>query len=264
MTFAYLTYDVDQHVATITLNRPDKLNALNAALRGELLQAIEQAGGSEEVRAVVITGAGRGFCSGGDMQEKMEAVKRGEGPTARDKIDPIRNRIILAMRAMGKPLIAAVNGAAAGGGMNIALACDIRIASTNATFSQSFAKRGMHPDWGGTYFLPRLVGYAAACELIWSGRRVDAREALALGLVTRLEEPETLTPAAHAMARAIAEGPPIAIRLAKQAVGRALDTTLAEALDFESYAQMICAETDDIKEGVSAFIEKRKPRFTGR
>jgi 2-(1,2-epoxy-1,2-dihydrophenyl)acetyl-CoA isomerase len=168
------------------------------------------------------------------------------------------------MREASKPLIAAVNGPAAGAGMNIALACDIRIASSTARFGQTFSRRGLHPDWGGTYFLPRIVGMAKACELIWSGRMIDADEALELGIVSQLTEPDALMPAAVGMARSFVAGPPVAIRLAKRAMYRGMETSLREALEFETYAQNICSETDDARAGIRAFVEKREPEFTGR
>ena len=168
------------------------------------------------------------------------------------------------MRDAPQPIIAAVNGPAAGAGMNLALGCDMRIASTAATFSQAFVKRGLHPDWGGTYFLPRAVGMARACELIFTGEVIDAPEALRLGLVTRVETPEELLPAARELGRKIAVGPPVAIRLAKRALYHNLDADLRAALEFETFAQNVCRETEDAAEGIRAFVEKRPPVFRGR
>jgi len=217
----------------------------------------------DDVRAIVITGAGRGFCSGGDVKAMNEANEAGRSSALADKVAPIRDKAVLAMRDASKPVLAAVNGAAAGAGMNIALACDIRIASTAARFGQTFARRGLHPDWGGTYFLPRLVGMAKACELIWSGKMIDAQEALSLGIVSQLTSPGELLPETLALAKSFAAGPPVAIRLAKRAMYRAMDCSLREALEFETYAQNICRETDDAKEGIRAFVEKREPKFRG-
>jgi 2-(1,2-epoxy-1,2-dihydrophenyl)acetyl-CoA isomerase len=180
-----------------------------------------------------------------------------------DKVAPGRDKTILAMRNAPKPLIAAVNGPAAGAGMNLALACDMRIAATTAKFGETFVKRGLHVDWGGTYFLPRLVGMAKACELIFTGDLIDAEEALALGLVSKVVPPEELMPTVRQLARKIALGPPIAIRLAKRALYRSQDSDLHSALEFETYAQNICSETEDAREGIRAFVEKRSPRFTG-
>jgi len=171
---------------------------------------------------------------------------------------------VLALRDAPKPVIAAVNGAAAGAGFNLALCCDIRLASTAAKFSQAFVKRGLHPDWGGTYFLPRVVGTAKACELIFTGAIIDAEEALKLGIVSAVHAPEALMPAALGLARKIAEGPPIAIRLAKRGIYHNLECDLRQALEYETFAQNICFETEDATEGIRAFVEKRAPSFRGR
>ena len=263
MDFEHIVYNVDDPIATITLNRPDRLNALSPTMRLELLAAVEHSDRSQEVRAVIVTGAGRGFCSGGDvkaMRENLEARK--ENPVE-EKIAPVRDRVVLAMRRSSKPILAAVNGAAAGAGMNIALACDLRIASTEARFGQTFSRRGLHPDWGGTYFLPRVVGTAKACELIWSGRLLDAEEALELGIVSQVVPPEELMATTLELARTFANGPPIAIRLSKRAIYRNMEPDLREALEFESHAQQICQQTRDAKEGILAFTEKREPDFNG-
>ena len=263
MDFEHLIYNVDNLVATITLNRPETLNALTPSMRQSFAAALELAETDDSVRVIVITGAGKGFCSGGDVKAMNEARKSCKASVLDDKIDPIRDRIVLALRDSTKPIIAAVNGAAAGAGMNIALACDIRIASDTAKFGETFAKRGLHPDWGGTYFLPRIVGMAKACELIWSGKMIQAREALELGIVSQLETPEALMTATLEMANSFAAGPPIAIRMAKRAMYRSMDSTLREALEFETYAQNTCSATSDAKEGIAAFVEKREAVFTG-
>lgn len=264
MQFKQVIYTVTENVATITLNRPERLNALSPQLRLDLKNALEVADTSNEVRAIIITGAGRGFCSGGDVKAMNEANESGTAAPLNDKIAPVRDQVVLAMRNADKPVIAAVNGPAAGAGMNIALACDIRVASDTARFGQTFSRRGLHPDWGGTYFLPRIVGMAKACELIWSGKMIDAEEALHLGIVSEVTEPGVLLETAQALALSFAAGPPIAIRLAKRAMYRAMDSSLREALEFETYAQNICRDTEDAKEGIRAFVEKRDPDFTGR
>lgn len=263
MDFEHLIYNVDKLVATITLNRPETLNALTPAMRKSFAAALELAENDDDVRVIIITGTGKGFCSGGDVKAMNEARKSGKASVLDDRIDPIRDRIVLALRESTKPIIAAVNGAAAGAGMNIALACDIRIAADTAKFGETFAKRGLHPDWGGTYFLPRIVGMAKACELIWSGKMISAQEAQDLGIVSQLEAPDELMRSALDMANSFAAGPPIAIRMAKRAIYRSMDSTLREALEYETYAQNTCSSTMDAKEGIAAFVEKREPVFTG-
>ena len=264
MTYKCLLYEVKDGIATFTLNRPERLNALGDTLRDDLLDAVVRTAADPEVRVMVITGAGKGFCAGGDVKAMNENRETGRERPIVDKIAPSRDQTLLAMRDAPQPIIAAVNGAAAGAGMNLALACDVRIASTAAKFSQAFVKRGLHPDWGGTYFLPRVVGMAKACELIFTGDLIDAPEALRLGLVSRVVAPEELMPTVHELARKIAAGPPLAIRLAKRALYHNADCDLRQALEFETFAQNICQDTDDAREGVRAFVEKRAPVFRGR
>jgi 2-(1,2-epoxy-1,2-dihydrophenyl)acetyl-CoA isomerase len=259
-----LLYEVKDSIATLTLNRPERLNALGDTLRDDLYAAVLRASQDAAIRVMVVTGSGKGFCAGGDVKA-MNEVKEGraERPLI-DKVAPLRDRVLLAMRDAPQPIIAAVNGAAAGAGMNLALGCDIRLASTSAKFTQAFVKRGLHPDWGGTYFLPRLVGMAKACELIFTGDVIDAQEALRLGVVSAVHPPEELMPAAYELARKIAAGPPIAIRLAKRALYHSQDVDLRAALEFETFAQNIASETEDAREGIRAFVEKRPAAFKGR
>jgi len=263
MTYKCLLYDVKDGIATLTLNRPERLNALGDTLRDDLLDAITRSSVDPSVRVMIVTGAGKGFCAGGDVKAMNEAKEgRRERPLL-EKIAPSRDRTLLAMRDAPQPIIAAVNGAAAGAGMNLALGCDLRIASTQAKFAQAFVRRGLHPDWGGTYFLPRVVGMANACELIFTGDLIDAQEALRLGLVSQVVAPEELMAAAHTLASKIAAGPPLAIRLAKRALYRNADGDLRSALEFETFAQNVCFETEDAREGIRAFMEKRPPIFRG-
>ena len=235
-----LIYEVKDAVATLTLNRPERLNALGDTLRDDLYDAVLRASQDPDIRVLVVTGAGKGFCAGGDVKA-MNDSKEGRAPARplEEKVAPLRDRVLLAMRDASKPVIAAVNGAAAGAGMNLALGCDIRLASTAAKFTQAFVKRGLHPDWGGTYFLPRLVGMAKACELIFTGEIIDAQEALRLGIVNAVYAPEELMPAAYELARKIAAGPPVAIRLAKRALYHSRETDLRGALEFETFAQNV-------------------------
>jgi 2-(1,2-epoxy-1,2-dihydrophenyl)acetyl-CoA isomerase len=264
MTYKCLIYEVKDGVATLTLNRPERLNALGDTLRDDLQDAVTRASEDPDVRVMIVTGAGTGFCSGGDVKAMSERKESGSGRPLMEKVAPGRDRTVQALRDAPKPVIAAVNGAAAGAGMNLALCCDIRFASTAAKFSQAFVRRGLHPDWGGTYFLPRVVGTAKACELIFTGEVIDAQEALRLGIVSAVYAPEELLPAAHALARKIADGPPIAIRLAKRSIYHNLDCDLRQALEFETFAQNICFDTEDAAEGIKAFVDKRAPAFRGK
>jgi enoyl-CoA hydratase/carnithine racemase len=264
MSYQCLLYDVKDGIATLALNRPDRLNALGDTLREDLHHAVGRAAADDDVRAVVITGVGKGFCAGGDVKAMHEGKQAGATRTALEKIAPLRDQVLLALRDAPKPVIAAVNGPAAGAGMNLALACDIRLASTTARFGQTFVRRGLHPDWGGTYFLPRIVGLAKAAELIFTGEMIDAAEALRLGLVSAVHPPEELMPATYALARKVADGPPLAIRLARRALYHNQEVDLRQALEFETFAQNVCYESDDAREGIRAFVEKRDPVFRGR
>src|SRR4051794_11450255 len=192
MTYKCLLYEVRDRIATLTLNRPERLNALGDTLREDLFDAVSKAAADPNVGVLVVTGAGRGFCSGGDVKSMSERAEAGAAAPTNERFAPIRDRVILAMRDCPKPIIAAVNGAAAGAGMNLALACDLRIASSAAKFSQAFAKRGLTPDWGGSWFLPRIVGMAKASELLFTGDAIDASEALRLGIVNAVVAPEQL------------------------------------------------------------------------
>ncbi|MCI0546197.1 MAG: enoyl-CoA hydratase-related protein [Candidatus Rokubacteria bacterium] len=263
MSYECLIYEVKDGIATLTLNRPERLNALGGTLREDFLDAILRASADPDVRVMIVTGAGKGFCAGGDVKAMNEAKEEGRARSLVERIAPSRDRTLLAMREAPQPIIAAVNGAAAGAGMNLALGCDIRLASTSARFAQAFVRRGLHPDWGGTYFLPRAVGMAKAAELVFTGDIIDAAEALRLGLVSQVVPPEELLPATRALARKIADGPPVAIRLAKRALYRNAEAGLREALEFETFAQNACFETEDAREGIRAFVEKRAPIFRG-
>lgn len=263
MTYKCLLYEVQDRIATLTLNRPERLNALGDTLRDDLYDAIMESATDANVGVLVITGAGRGFCSGGDVKSMSERNDAGQSSPPSDRFAPMRDKIVLAMRDCPKPIIAAVNGAAAGAGMNLALACDMRIASSAAKFSQAFVKRGLAPDWGGTWFLPRIVGTAKACELIFTGETLDAAQALALGIVNTVVAPEALMAEAHRLARKIADGPPVAIRLSKRAIYHNAEVDLRAGLEFESFAQNVCKDTEDSREGVKAFVEKRAPVFRG-
>jgi len=250
-------------IVTITLNRPDRLNAFVGHMRRDLAEALEEAGSDPHVRVVVVNGEGRAFCSGGDVSFIAELLERNDGEEF-SRILGAARRVILAIRHMTKPVIASIEGPAAGAGFNLALACDLRIASRTATFSQSFAKIGFHPDWGGTYFLPRMVTSNIACELFFLGDTIDADEAFRLGLLNRVVAPEDLAAETKKLAERLCAGPAVSIAAAKQAVYASEHDTLEKMLQYEVEAQVCCFASEDGREGVRAFLEKRPPRFTGR
>lgn len=251
-----------ESVFTITLNRPDRLNALNSALGQALLDSLNSAMHDNAVRAVVLTGAGRGFCAGGDIDLLRKARER-DDVTEVESLLKLGKRIILAIATMPKPVIAAVNGPAAGAGANLALACTTRIASEQASFIQSFAKIGVFPDFGGTYFLPRLVGPALAMELMLTAETVSAAEALRIGLVSHVVPPECLEAETSLLANRLAAAPPIVVRGIKQALCVDGREHLERALDEEIRWQVTCFRSRDCLEGLHAFFEKRAPRFQG-
>ena len=262
MTYEHILVSATEGILTITLNRPEKLNAFIGHMRRDLAEALEHAGSDRSVRVVVITGAGRAFCAGGDVAFMAQLMQRRDSEEFA-RILGAGRRVILAIRQMSKPVIAAVNGPASGAGANLAFACDLRIASTNATFSQSFLKVGLHPDWGGTYFLPRLVTPNKACELFFLGESIDAAEAQRLNIVNQVVAPEDFEAATMQLAERLRAAPPLAIAAAKQAVYASEAADLEEMLRYETEAQLRCFDSDDGHEGVRAFLEKREPHFTG-
>ena len=249
-------------ITTITLCRPERLNTFIGHMRRDLAEALEHAGSDRNTRVVILTGAGRAFCAGGDIAFMAELMQRRDSEEF-SRILGAGRRVILAIRQMTKPVIAAVNGPASGAGCNLALACDLRVASNTATFSQSFAKIGLHPDWGGTYFLPRLVTPNKACELFFLGEAIDAEEALRLEIVNQVVAPEDLESATLQLAERLRAAPPIALAAAKHAVYMSQAAELEEMLRYEIEAQLRCFDSDDAHEGIHAFLEKREPRFTG-
>ncbi len=245
-------------VLTITLNRPDKLNAFDAAAHEAFARALEEAG-DPEVRAVVLTGAGRGFCVGQDLGE----LRDGD----RDVAALLRtrwNRHALGLRGLEKPVLAAVNGAAAGAGVSLACACDIRLAADGAAFVPAFVNVGLVPDTGGSWLLPRLLGPARSFEWMSSGRRLAADEALAWGLVSEVVEGDGVVARAQERAAELAALPTKAIAMTKRLFERAASSRLEEQLELEAQLQLAATRTDDFAEGVAAFLEKRDPRFSGR
>jgi 2-(1,2-epoxy-1,2-dihydrophenyl)acetyl-CoA isomerase len=253
----------DSGIVTITLNRPERLNSFIGHMRRDLGEALEEAGSDPDVHVIVLTGAGRAFCAGGDVNFMAELVERNDSEEFARLLGAAR-RVILAIRHMTKPVIASINGPASGAGFNLALACDLRIASADATFSQSFVKIGFHPDWGGTYFLPRMVPSNIACELFFLGEPISAQQALDLHLVNRVVPADQLETETHALAKRLRDGAAVSIAAAKQAVYASEQDTLDRMLQYEVEAQMRCFASADGREGVRAFLEKRPPNFTGR
>lgn len=252
----------DANIVTITLNRPEKLNAFVGHMRRDLAEALEEAASDHSVRVVIITGAGRAFCAGGDVGFMAELIENKDSEEFSRLLGAAR-RVITTIRQMTKPVIAAINGPASGAGFNLALACDLRIASTAATFSQSFVKVGLHPDWGGTYFLPRMVTANKACEMFFLGDAIDAEEALNLGLVNRVVKPEELESTTRQLAERLRDAPPISIAAAKQAIYMSHASDLEEMLRYENEAQLRCFDSEDGREGIRAFLDKRVPKFKG-
>jgi enoyl-CoA hydratase/carnithine racemase len=250
-------------IATLVMNRPDRLNALNNELAMAINDALGRIAEDDAVRVVVITGAGRAFCAGGDLG----ALGKGRQTGATHELEPLLRagmQMVLKMRTMPQPVIAAVNGAAAGAGMNIALAADIRIAAEESTFGQNFAKVGLFPDYGGTFFLPQLVGVSKAAELFYTGDMIDAKTALALGLVNQVVPAAQLEAAVKTLAQKIAQGPSLPIRAAKKALFASEEKELSKALDNEVREQIRCYLSDDCNEGIRAFFDKRPPEFQGK
>lgn len=251
------------HVTTITLNRPEKLNAFGGTMREELLDALRSAAADDGTRVVVITGAGRGFCAGGDVDFMAGLQKMGDEVAFRRLLDAGRE-IVMTIASMRPPVIASVNGVAAGAGCNLALACDYRIAADTAKLGETFVRIGIHPDWGGTWLLPRLVGRSRALELMMTGRIIDAQEALAIGMVDRVVAPEDLARATEALAQSIASGPPLAVAGIKRALAAAERNDLRAQIELESEHQREAFRSTDAAEGMAAFFEKRAAVFRGR
>ena len=248
----------DGGVMTITLNRPDVLNAFDRAMQDGFRAALKEAGDAE-VRAVVLTGAGRGFCVGQDLKEFQE----GAGDIG-ERLRSTYNRNVLSLRSLEKPVIAAVNGPAAGAGLALAAACDIRLAADSAVFVPAFITIGLVPDTGASFFLSRLLGYGRAFEWLASGKQLSAGDAHAWGLVTEVVESGKLAERAAAVAGELAALPTRAIGMTKRLLDRAGSGTLEEQLELEAQLQAAAAASEDFAEGVAAFLEKREPRFTGR
>jgi 2-(1,2-epoxy-1,2-dihydrophenyl)acetyl-CoA isomerase len=261
MAWDHIELAVDESVATITLNRPEALNAFVGTMRADLLAAIDEA--AERARVLVVTGAGKAFCSGGDVR----AMAKLRVEASADALKPLIEQgaeVVKRLRALPIPSLAAVNGVAAGAGFSLALACDLRIASSAARFGASFTRVGLHPDWGATYSLTRLAGAAVARDLVFTGRLIGSEEALRLGLVSEVVDSDALAARTREKALELAAAAPTSIRYAREAIARAEHASLEDRLDFEKRAQLDCFRTEDALEGLHAFIEKRPAKFKGK
>lgn len=268
MEFEQIIYEKSEGIATITLNRPERLNAFTSRMIDEWYQALVDAHTDPETRVVIVTGAGRGFCAGADVGGEGlggALMDRRQGLVAnrnflRDSVQRIPRLVAL----MDKPYIAAVNGAAVGAGMDMASMCDMRFASDNARFGMTYVRMGIIPGDGGCYYLPRIVGMARALDLIWTGRLIGAQEAHEIGYVTAVVPHEQLLDYTREYARQLARGPAVAIQQAKRLAYRSLEVDVDSALEMAQAAMTICQATEDALEGPRAFAEKREPQFKGR
>ena len=261
MSASQILYNVTDRVATVTLNRPEVMNAFGGTMREDLLQMLQQAEADKSVRCIVITGAGKAFCAGGDIASMAEMQAKNDASIIPQRMK-VGGQVVNLIRSMSKPVIAAVNGAAAGAGVNLALACDMRFAAQSARFSESFVKIALVPDWGGTYLLTQLVGTAKAMELMMSGDRIDAAEAFRLGILNRVVPDDTFHDEIMTFARQFASGPAGTLAHIKHATYVGATGTLSDALRYEEQAQESVFLSADAREGIRAFLEKRAPKFS--
>jgi 2-(1,2-epoxy-1,2-dihydrophenyl)acetyl-CoA isomerase len=260
MSYQTIHYDVADGVATISLNRPETLNAFNDTMTAETISAFRDAGSDDAVRCIVLTGQGRGFSSGQDLGGFRERQKE---MAVSDHLRKGYNRLVMRMVGVEKPIIGSINGVAAGAGCSIALATDIRIMSDRASFIQAFSRIGLVPDSGSTWFLPRLIGYARAYQMAVTAEKIPAEKALAWGLVNEVSPHEQLHEMTEAWARRLADGPTQAFGMTKRAMHRSMLSSLADSMEYEALLQDIAVKTRDHVEGVSAFLEKRPAVFRG-
>lgn len=268
MPYKLIQVEIKDEVAALALKRPDKLNCLNAAILHEMSEALGKLNTDDGIKALILTGEGRAFCSGADLAEQPYGTDKNQpGISRAEHTTPFVSFgwVVKHIEDFTKPVIAAVNGMAAGGGLALALAADIRIASENAAFSAIFVKRGLVPDCGVSYYLPRLVGVSKALELMWTGEKIDAREAERIGLVNKVVPPDHLMNTALEFAQGLAKGPSLAIEMIKRMAytGLKADSVMTQ-MAVENFMQQVCMESEDVKEGVMGFLEKRTPRFQGR
>ncbi len=268
MEFEQIRYDKSEGIATITLNRPERMNAFTPKMLGEWLTALQDAHLDAETRVIILTAEGRGFCTGMDVQAQAQGkglLPQSRSPAeGRNYLRDTVQRIPRLVAQLDKPYIAAVNGAAVGAGMDMASMCDVRIAADSARFGMTYVRMGLIPGDGGCYYLPRIVGVARALDLLWTGRLIDAQEALRIGYVSEVVPAEELMPHTREYALKLAKGPAVAIQLAKRLLYRSLDVGVDQALEMAQGAMAIAQNTEDAREGPLAFIEKREPQFKGR
>jgi 2-(1,2-epoxy-1,2-dihydrophenyl)acetyl-CoA isomerase len=266
MKYETILLDKDQGVATVTLNQPEMLNVFSHKMMDEVVEALSDIANDVNVRVAVLTGVGRAFCAGVDIREHflgpIEQRKRGKLNIALQ--DFFSKKGVPAIMNLGKPIIAAINGPAVGLGCTVCLACDLRIASEKAQLSFGFVRVGITPEFGSTYFLPRLIGISRSLELLYTGRMIHAREAKEIGLVNKVVPPDRLAGAAYEMAQTIANAPPIVVKLIREGIYQGVNVDINTALRWEHFAFNTCLSTDDHEEGVKAFLDKRKPLFKGK
>jgi 2-(1,2-epoxy-1,2-dihydrophenyl)acetyl-CoA isomerase len=261
MAWQTILFEVAEGVATLTLNRPERLNAFVPDMHREVARALTEVEGDDQIRALLLTGAGRSFCAGQDLAARNQSDD--PATTARSALDEHYNPLVRRLRALAKPVVAAVNGVAAGGGAGLAFACDVVVAGRSASFLQAFCRIGLIPDVGNTYFLPRLAGTARAMGLALLGDQIPAEQAAEWGLIWKVFDDAALLPEARALAVRLAQGPTRSLGLIKEAIYRSLDNTLDRQLELERDLQGDAAATDDFREGVAAFMAKRPARFVG-
>jgi len=264
MEYKDIIYTKEEGIATITLNRPNRMNSFSPEMSDSIYKAVDDTARDDNVRVLIITAKGRAFCTGADvkaMAQRLDHTDK-EGKNRDFRSGNIRFPVLF--RNVDKPIIASINGVAVGGGLDFACCCDIRIASDRARFAEVFIRRGLIPALGGIFFLPRLVGIDKACELIWTGDMIDAKEAERIGLVTKVVPHDELEIATWELAEKLAKGPPLAIQKAKRAIYESMKMDMESSLDYTSALSKELSETEDHKEGAKAFLEKREPLFKGK
>ncbi len=261
MAYEDMLFEKENGIATITLNRPEKMNAFSPGIREGLPQAVAEVAAQDDIKVLIITGAGSAFCSGADVswlaKEASKWIEMGHAQGSGFHLGPL-------IRNLEKPTIAAINGPAVGGGFGLAMSCDIRLASDQARLATGYVRMGLAVEWGISYTLPRLVGSSRALELLLTGSFINAAEAERLGLVSRVVPAQELMPETKKLAAKIVNGPSFAIRQIKKAVQRSLDSDFTSQMEYEAYVQGMCRQTEDHKEAANAFLEKRAPKFQGK